>query len=113
MKVTIFIIHESYASGNVDLNLVDVWYKENYWTTSSKALGITKTGPFKYDKGHRKATLWDGAGTIIMEINDFDFPPYHIIEDRQVKGRAFYKVKDKPLRFGEHHWFHNSENTEE
>jgi hypothetical protein len=108
MQVTIFII----SYDNIDINLVDVWYKENYWTTSSKALGVTKGGPFSYDKGHRKARLWDGAGTIILEINDFDFPPYHLT-DRPVRGRVFYNVKDNPLRFGEHFWFHNSEKGEE
>jgi hypothetical protein len=112
MQVTIFIMHDSYVSGNIDLNMVDVWYKENYWTTSSKALGVTNSGPFSYDKGHRKAILWDGAGTVILEINDFDFPPYQGVRS-QVRGRAFYNVKGKPLRFGDHQWFQNNGKRED
>lgn len=107
MTVTIFILNA--MKGDVDINLIDVWYKENYWTTTSKLLGGTKTGSFNYNKGHRKVTLRDEAGTVIFEISDFDFPPYHI-NDRQVVGRAFYNIKDKPLRYGEHRWFHNADN---
>lgn len=108
MTVTLFILHAS--SGHIDINLIDVWYKENYWTTTSKMLGGTKTGSFKHNKGHRKAVLRDEAGTIILEIHDLDMPPYHIIEDRQVVGRAFYTVKNRPLSYGEHRWFHNADN---
>ncbi|MBS1797170.1 MAG: hypothetical protein JSS81_25305 [Acidobacteria bacterium] len=104
MKVTLKITHRD----DLQIDLVDVWYKENYWTTSSNALGGTKTGPFTYNKGHRKARLWDGAGTVILEIDGFDFPPYHI-DDRAVSGRAFYNVRDRPLRYGEHRWYHFAE----
>jgi hypothetical protein len=104
MTVTILIgqLHNDF---NIDL--IDVWYKENYWTTTSEALGGTKTGSFNYNKGLRKATLWDGAGTAILEINDFEFPPYHYHDDgTAVTGRAFYNVKDRPLRYGDHPWYH-------
>jgi hypothetical protein len=95
MTVTILIGH---LTEDILINMIDVWYMENYWTTTNgKALGGTKTGPFKYNKGLRKATLWDGAGTAILEINDFDFPPYHFHDDGTAKtGSAFYNVKDRP-----------------
>ena len=73
----------------------------------SKALGETKTGPFSYYKGHRKAVLWDGAGIPILEILDIDFPPYHL-GDRQVRGRAFYNIKNRLLSYGEHRWFQDA-----
>jgi hypothetical protein len=90
----------------LDITLVDVWYKENYWKTTSKALGETVTGPFNYDKGHRKAILWDGAGTVIMEIMELDLPVYHGYRDI-INGSAFYKVRGKPFRYGEHQWWHH------
>jgi len=103
MEVKVFV-------NRIDITLVDVWYKENYWTSSLKlGNGDIKTGPFNYNKGHRKATLWDGAGTILMELYDLDFPPYHIKE--VVSGRAFYWIKNKLLSYGQHSWWHRSEES--
>ena len=91
--------------GGFELKLVDVWYKENYWTTNGGALGTVKTGPFKYYQGHRKAVLWDGAGTVVMEILDFDFPPYCFADNPKL-GRAFHRAKNRLLTYGEHTWFY-------
>lgn len=112
MNVKLLISH---LTEDITINLIDVWYMENYWTTNNgKMLGGTKTGPFKYNKGLRKASLWDGAGTIIMEINRFDFPPYHFYDNgTAVTGSAFYNVKGKPLRYGEHTWYHFKEKEKE
>jgi hypothetical protein len=100
MEVKVFI------GGNIDINMVDVWYKENYWTTTSNLIGERKTGPFRYNKGLRQAIIWDGAGSILFEINDLDLPPYRPIIGTQVSGRAFYKIKDQHLRYGDHRWIH-------
>jgi hypothetical protein len=112
MTITLFIEYIGKAGGNVDINLVDNWYEENYWTTSSTALGQTTSGPFSYNKGHRKATLWDGAGTVMLEISDLDFPPCHIT-DRPIKGRIFQKVKNRLLSYGSHIWFHEANSDSE
>ena len=108
MIVTLTISHRF----DLQIDLIDVWYKENYWTTSSNALGERKTGPFKYNKGHRQALIWDGAGSILLEINDFDYPPYHFL-DNNVMGRVFHNIRDRPLRYGEHRWYHEAPKKEE
>jgi hypothetical protein len=107
MIVTITLEYQPANEGNIVINLVDHWYEENYWESSSKCLGA-KTGSYTYSKGHRKAVLWDGAGTILMEILDLDMPPYHLTSDI-VKGRIFYKVKNNPIKYGLHIWFHREE----
>jgi hypothetical protein len=92
--------------GQVEVDLVDVWYKENYWMATQGALGQTKTGPFKYNQGHRKAILWDGAGTIVTEVLDLDYPPNHSINAGAVTGRAFHYAKNRLMSYGEHRWCH-------
>ena len=111
MVITVFIEYGSSVDGNVDINLVDEWYQDNYWTTSSRVLGPTRSGPFSYNKGHRKATLWDGAGTVVAEILDLDYPPYHGIKS-MVKGRVFHRLKNTLLRYGSHFWFQNADSEE-
>jgi|SRR6185369_7700593 hypothetical protein len=98
--------------GYVDVDLIDHWYKANYWATQNGALGEVKTGPFTYYQGHRKAVLWDGAGTAVLEILDLDYPPRpNSISDSAAAGRAFHYVKNKLLSYGEHRWSHQK--TEE
>jgi hypothetical protein len=92
--------------GTIELNLIDVWYKENYWTTPDGTLGTVKTGPFKYYRGHRKAVLWDGAGAVVMELLDFDYPPYSFPGHQKI-GRAFHWAKNKLLMYGEHTWLYS------
>jgi hypothetical protein len=108
MIVTVNFEYTSSFEGNITINLVDHWYEANYWESTSSTLGA-KTGPYSYDKGHRKALLWDGAGTVLVELHDLDMPPYHI-NDGPVRGRAFYKVKNKLVSYGQHFWFHRVTN---
>ena len=97
---------------DVDINLVDLWYKSNYWTTSSKALGEITTGPFTYFPKHRRAMLWDGAGSVILEIFDLDYPPRpNSINGDRAKGRAYHFALQKRLSTGKHRWYH--EKTED
>ena len=104
MIVTINLEYHTSDETDISIDLVDHWYESNFWRSSSKSLGAT-TGPFTYDQGHRKAILWDGAGTVLMEIDDLDMPPYHI-NDRNVRGRMFYKVKNTIVQYGLHIWYH-------
>lgn len=109
MIVKINIENTSHNCGNVAIDLVDVWYKSNYWTTDHNVFGI-KTGAFDYYQGNRKIVIFDNAGTDILHINDITYPPYHIT-DALVKGRVFYRVKNKILRYGDYAWFHRVEDT--
>ncbi len=111
MIVTINLEYQPSNEGNIVIDLVDHWYESNYWESSSSSLGASK-GPFTYNKGHRKATLWDGAGTVLMEIDDLDMPPYHS-SDKNVRGRMFYKVRDNIVKYGLHMWFHRKAEEED
>ncbi len=111
MIVRVNLEYASSFEGNIVIDLVDHWYEANYWQASSDTLGA-KTGPFTYNKGHRKAVLWDGAGTVLTELHGLDMPPYHI-DDRNVRGHAFYKVRDMIISYGMHFWFHEKGSGED
>jgi hypothetical protein len=56
--------------------------------------------------------LWDGAGSVILEIFDLDYPPRNNpINGDKAKGRAHHFIAHRPLSCGDHSWFH--EKTED
>ena len=109
MIVRINFEYRDQSYGELVIDLVDVWYKRNYWTTGCKILGVT-TGPFDYNQGRREAVQWDGRGAQILRLQDFDYPPYHL-DQAPVIGRAFYNVTDKIMRYGWHIWLHRAGDT--
>ncbi len=97
-------------NGDIYVDLIDVWYKENYWKLKYPAPGklAVSTGPYTYYAASRKAVLWDGAGSAILTVQKLDYPPSPAPSwsSGPTKGTVYHHTAGKTYaQGGDHTWY--------